>query len=645
MASSGKKGKSKKGVTLAWNDFVADTEQKSATYAAPNSRSGVPRKSANWADETEDDDPRKEKVVLPSGPRATWGLDLDENKIPKSPPFLAYISNLPYEVEEDEIEDFFKDLQIVNVRLPRDERPGRLRGFGYVEFETRQSLIDALSLPDTTIKGRRIRIEVAAENDRRRGRDSMRTDRPANYDAERSAGDWRAGPREGPLGEPDRGRGSGSGFITRDRDPGFMTRDRDPGFMTRDRDPGFMTRERDGGFDRSAPRRDFGSGGFREGFDRDRGSGGGGGGFREGGREGFGDRDREKGGSWFSDRDDREKGGSWFSDRDDRERGRGFGDREGFGDRDRGRFGDRDRDFGRDRDGGFGPPRRDFGRDGFRSEGRDDLPPVDRGEPRARPRLNLQPRTKPVEEVSAPAAAADVAAPAAAAPPPTGAPASIFGGAKPVDTAAREREIEERLARERGSDAPRSERSNDRSRDRDGSRGPPKQSGESGRENFWSRSRQNGPPDNGRASPHSDHSDHEVRRDRDDSQRRYRSRPESPEGGSRSGDSHYERSTSQHSNYEHDNLGPREERGRTGRPRSGPSDVRGSSSSSSVGVPEQSSRTDMERPKSRDSQTLESVSHEVKDETRMPKYCEQEAPNFAGSNKYAYLHSDEEDHD
>lgn len=53
-------------------------------------------------------------------------------------------------------------------------------------------------------------------------------------------------------------------------------------------------------------------------------------------------------------------------------------------------------------------------------------------EPRSRPRLILQPRTKPEEP---------------AAPTPQ---SSIFGGAKPVDTAAREKEIEERLEKEKG---------------------------------------------------------------------------------------------------------------------------------------------------------------------------------------------------
>jgi len=48
--------------------------------------------------------------------------------------------------------------------------------------------------------------------------------------------------------------------------------------------------------------------------------------------------------------------------------------------------------------------------------------------PKERPRLKLQPRSKPLEE------AGQISGSSA-----------IFGGAKPVDTAARERQIEEKL--------------------------------------------------------------------------------------------------------------------------------------------------------------------------------------------------------
>lgn len=60
------------------------------------------------------------------------------------------------------------------------------------------------------------------------------------------------------------------------------------------------------------------------------------------------------------------------------------------------------------------------------------------GAPAARPKLNLKPRSAPAGEIGKPVAKS-----------------SIFGGAKPVDTAAREREVEERL---KGSREPERER-------------------------------------------------------------------------------------------------------------------------------------------------------------------------------------------
>lgn len=73
-----------------------------------------------------------------------------------------------------------------------------------------------------------------------------------------------------------------------------------------------------------------------------------------------------------------------------------------------------------------------------------------------RPKLALKPRSVPAEE----AASAPAVAIAAAAAPAAASAASIFGGAKPVDTTAREREIEERLKekealKEREAHAPR----------------------------------------------------------------------------------------------------------------------------------------------------------------------------------------------
>lgn len=43
-------------------------------------------------------------------------------------------------------------VQISCMKIPKDERPGeppKLKGFGYVDFEDRESLMSALIIPDT----------------------------------------------------------------------------------------------------------------------------------------------------------------------------------------------------------------------------------------------------------------------------------------------------------------------------------------------------------------------------------------------------------------------------------------------------------------------------------------------------------------
>lgn len=65
------------------------------------------------------------------------------------------------------------------------------------------------------------------------------------------------------------------------------------------------------------------------------------------------------------------------------------------------------------------------------------------GAPQQRPKLNLKPRSVPKEEEGS-----GGTSPATAPAPAPSRSASIFGNAKPVDTAAKEREVEERLKKE-----------------------------------------------------------------------------------------------------------------------------------------------------------------------------------------------------
>lgn len=320
---------------------------------------------------------------------------------------------MSYDINPEDVYEFFGKLKINNVRLLRDgdQETGRLKGYGYADFGDRESLIEALSMNDQLLKNRKLRIDISTNagtgGDRGRGDryGNNRYDnrqRDSNDDGEdRTQGDWRSGPAPAfrdddrrDRYDPPRDRG---GFGDRDRG-GFGDRDND---RRDNRGYGF-------GGDRGYDRRDDRRGGG--GFDRDR---------RDGG--GF-DRDRRDGGGFDRDR----RGGGGYEPPRDRGFGGGRDDRGGYERRDdRGGSG-----------GGYNRERRSAERDG------DDAP---RGE---RPKLQLQKRTAPVE----PAAASSASS-------------SIFGGAKPVDTAKKEREIEEKLQKQQEEVKSRSRTQSERSGD------------------------------------------------------------------------------------------------------------------------------------------------------------------------------------
>ena len=43
----------------------------------------------------------KEAFVLPTAPRAACGPDVSDDRIPREPPFTAYIANLSYDVDTE----------------------------------------------------------------------------------------------------------------------------------------------------------------------------------------------------------------------------------------------------------------------------------------------------------------------------------------------------------------------------------------------------------------------------------------------------------------------------------------------------------------------------------------------------------------
>lgn len=56
-----------------------------------------------------------DRISLPSAPRAARGPDIDFSKLPKEPPFTAFLGNLPYVVDKEDILQFFQGIKVALV--------------------------------------------------------------------------------------------------------------------------------------------------------------------------------------------------------------------------------------------------------------------------------------------------------------------------------------------------------------------------------------------------------------------------------------------------------------------------------------------------------------------------------------------------
>jgi len=352
------------------------------------------------------DDVAPKQVVLPTAPRSARGPTIDPSTISDHPPFIARVGNLPFQMADHDLEMFFSGLSILETKLEEDPmNPAKMLGYGTIEFASKVDLLEALEKHEDTMRGRKIRVEVPGSSDHGGRGDRYRDRGPRDENqGERSneCADWRSA-------RPDPAPPRGGGFEDRSGGGGFG--DRRGGFGDRDR------RDNDD-FDRFADRGDRDRGRDNDNFDR------------------------------FADRGDRDRGRDndnfdRFADRGDRSSRGGFGDRRDGGgfDRDRRDGGGFDRDrrdgggYDRDRrDGGFGGRRGGFEED-ERSSWRREAPATPaREEPQERQKLQLAPRTKPL-----PAEGEKVADKAEPGEEPKRS-ASIFGDAKPVDIAAKEKE-------------------------------------------------------------------------------------------------------------------------------------------------------------------------------------------------------------
>ncbi|PGH03661.1 translation initiation factor 4B [Blastomyces parvus] len=85
----------------------------------------------------------------------------EELPMPTQPPYTAHIGNLSFEATQGDIADLFAECEVTNVRVVEDKITRAPKGFGYVEFATVEGLKKALTFQGTPLQGRNIRVSVA----------------------------------------------------------------------------------------------------------------------------------------------------------------------------------------------------------------------------------------------------------------------------------------------------------------------------------------------------------------------------------------------------------------------------------------------------------------------------------------------------
>ncbi|KAF7375084.1 Translation initiation factor 4B [Mycena sanguinolenta] len=88
------------------------------------------------------------------------GPPREDLPLPTQPPYTAFIGNLAFDLTEQELEDFFGSSKTKSVKIIKD-REEKPKGFGYIEFEDLDGLKGALAKSGSNFSGRTIRVSVA----------------------------------------------------------------------------------------------------------------------------------------------------------------------------------------------------------------------------------------------------------------------------------------------------------------------------------------------------------------------------------------------------------------------------------------------------------------------------------------------------
>jgi RNA recognition motif-containing protein len=81
-----------------------------------------------------------------------------------------YVGNFPFSVDEAQLRELFSAYgEISELAMITDRETGRSKGFAFITFATQQAAEKALELDGKDLGGRKLRVNIAQERDRKGG--------------------------------------------------------------------------------------------------------------------------------------------------------------------------------------------------------------------------------------------------------------------------------------------------------------------------------------------------------------------------------------------------------------------------------------------------------------------------------------------
>jgi hypothetical protein len=104
-------------------------------------------------------------IIIPAiGPMFVRTAEAGSSDTPDSSGQTLYVGNLPYRANEQAVSDHFASHgKVLSVRLMKDRRTGKRKGYGFVEMASKDAEKAIRNLNDTEFQDRTLKVRMAKD--------------------------------------------------------------------------------------------------------------------------------------------------------------------------------------------------------------------------------------------------------------------------------------------------------------------------------------------------------------------------------------------------------------------------------------------------------------------------------------------------